>query len=136
MEINAKQVCEDILLLVEYMKPAVQAVSERHGLTPPQVWALHCVSCGHRTMGAVAGKLHCDASNVTGIIDRLVSQKLVVRAESEHDRRTKKLELTPRGHAVVEDLWQSLITSLRCDRLSPADRAAFHELINKLTQTV
>ena len=47
-------------------------------------------------MSALAGLLVCDASNVTGIADRLEARGLVER-RSGADRRVKTLALTPTG---------------------------------------
>jgi DNA-binding MarR family transcriptional regulator len=47
-------------------------------------------------MSALAGLLFCDASNVTGIADRLEARGLVER-RSVGDRRVKTLALTPAG---------------------------------------
>ena len=48
-------------------------------------------------MRQLADGLCCDASNVTGLVDRLESKGLVRRAASEDDRRVKVIELTPKG---------------------------------------
>ena len=48
-------------------------------------------------MGRLAQSLACDASNVTGLVDRLESRGLVRRRPSPEDRRVKVLDLTPAG---------------------------------------
>lgn len=48
-------------------------------------------------MGRLAETLACDASNVTGLVDRLESRGLVRRHPSASDRRVKVLVLTPTG---------------------------------------
>jgi DNA-binding MarR family transcriptional regulator len=48
-------------------------------------------------MGRLAETLACDASNVTGLVDRLESRGLVRRRPSASDRRVKVLVLTPTG---------------------------------------
>jgi len=48
-------------------------------------------------MRRLADALTCDASNVTGLVDRLESRGLVRRRASDVDRRVKVLELTPKG---------------------------------------
>src|ERR671928_2004208 len=48
-------------------------------------------------MSALAERLFCDASNVTGIVDRLEARGLVERRSSEGDRRVKALTLTEAG---------------------------------------
>jgi MarR family transcriptional regulator, organic hydroperoxide resistance regulator len=51
-------------------------------------------------MSSLAEALHCDNSNVTGIVDRLESAGLVERRPAPHDRRVKQLVLTLRGAAI------------------------------------
>jgi MarR family transcriptional regulator, organic hydroperoxide resistance regulator len=48
-------------------------------------------------MSALAERLFCDASNVTGLVDRLEARGLVERRSAEHDRRVKALALTSKG---------------------------------------
>lgn len=72
-------------------------------LSPPQMWALHHLQPGTPTpMGALAEALHCDNSNVTGIVDRLERRGLVERRPAEHDRRVTHLVLTEAGAALRE----------------------------------
>ena len=54
-------------------------------------------------MGELAEHLYCDASNVTGIVDRLEGRGLVERKPDPNDRRVKRLVLTPQG----QTLWQA-----------------------------
>ncbi len=70
-------------------------------LSPPQMWALRHLEPGvPLPMSALAGLLHCDNSNVTGIVDRLESRGLVERRPAEHDRRVKHLVVTEAGAGV------------------------------------
>src|SRR5436305_12556482 len=48
-------------------------------------------------MSALAERLLCDASNVTGLADRLEARGLVRRESAEGDRRVKALTITPDG---------------------------------------
>ena len=48
-------------------------------------------------MSALAERLFCDASNVTGLADRLEARGLVERRAAASDRRVKALAITPRG---------------------------------------
>ncbi len=48
-------------------------------------------------MSSLAERLFCDASNVTGIADRLEARGLVERRSAEGDRRVKALTLTEDG---------------------------------------
>jgi DNA-binding MarR family transcriptional regulator len=56
-------------------------------------------------MSALADAMFCDASNVTGIVDKLESRGLIARQGSEHDRRIKMLVVTERGREVRQQLF-------------------------------
>ena len=55
-------------------------------------------------MSALAERLFCDASNVTGLVDRLEARGLVERRSDAHDRRVKALTLTPAGVALRDQV--------------------------------
>jgi len=59
-------------------------------------------------MSDLAEALHCDNSNVTGIVDRLEDRGLVERRSATHDRRVKMLVVTERGAEVRERLAERL----------------------------
>src|SRR6188768_2232187 len=67
-------------------------------LSPAQCHVLHLIEPGRPVpMGQLAETLSCDASNVTGLIDRLETRGLIRRQPSARDRRVKVLLLTPAG---------------------------------------
>ena len=67
-------------------------------LSPAQCHVLHLIEPERPIpMGQLAETLACDASNVTGLVDRLESRGLVRRRPSAGDRRVKVLVLTPTG---------------------------------------
>ena len=55
-------------------------------------------------MSALADALHCDNSNITGIVDRLEAAGLAERRAAERDRRVKAVVLTPHGEAVRDEM--------------------------------
>ncbi len=55
-------------------------------------------------MSALAERLVCDASNVTGIVDRLEARGLIERREASRDRRLKMLALTEHGRRTRAEL--------------------------------
>ncbi len=132
MEISPQQTCDDLFSLLSRVKAAMYKISEPHNLTPVQVAALHTISDGHITMGDVATTMNCDASNVTGIIDRLVAQKLVIRRESTADRRTKNLVLTTEGQQIMARIIAELPGALGCQKLNAVERLTLHQVIAKL----
>jgi DNA-binding MarR family transcriptional regulator len=87
----------------------VLAVASEAGLSPPQVFALLALTPGERApMGDLAGILRCDASNVTGLTDRLEARGLVERRAAPHDRRVRHLVLTDAGAALREQVAERL----------------------------
>ena len=67
-------------------------------LSPPQAHALKVLRPGHPiAMRELADGLHCDPSNITGIVDRLEGRGLVERRTAPGDRRIKTLLLTGDG---------------------------------------
>ena len=71
----------------------------RHGLTPNDNRAIHALGdeATGRTMRSLAAELHCDASTVTWIVDRLEAKGLAERRGHPTDRRIKHVVLTPKG---------------------------------------
>lgn len=81
-------------------RPHVPAVAAQCGLTPAQCHVLRLLRPDNPLpMRTLADLLGCDASNVTGIVDRLEARGLVFRRPAGHDRRIKELALTPAGVA-------------------------------------
>src|SRR5436190_16165197 len=89
-------------------------------LSPIQCHVLHLIEPGRPLpMSRLAETLSCDASNVTGLVDRLESRGLVQRQPSPRDRRVKVLTLTPTGSRLrAQLLTQMTGQSLPLSRLS------------------
>ena len=85
----------DLLMRQRTRLPQVAAEFE---LSEPQCHVLRLLDPGAGApMRTVVERLGCDASNVTGIVDRLEARGLVERTACAHDRRVRMLRLTPRG---------------------------------------
>src|SRR5882762_11600750 len=73
-------------------------LAARHGLSAVQAKVLlQLQPDGALTMRALAGQLQYDASNLTGVVDRLEAMGAVRRRPHPEDRRVKRVELTPEG---------------------------------------
>lgn len=70
--------------------------AERLELTPPMAGTLMMLE-EPQPMRALAEMHGCDASNMTGIADRLEARGLAERRPDPDDRRVKLLALTPSG---------------------------------------
>src|SRR5260221_10704828 len=60
------------------------------------------------TMRNLAGQLQYDASNLTGVVDRLEDMKAVRRQAQPNDRRAKAVILPERGKRPGEGFWERL----------------------------
>ncbi len=81
------------------------AVCEEFDLTPSQGMALRSLDPERPlAMSTLADALACDASNVTGIVDKLESRGLIARRGADHDRRIKMLCVTQAGRALRDRL--------------------------------
>ena len=89
-------------------------------LSPVQCHVLQLIEPGRPLpMGRLAETLSCDASNVTGLVDRLESRGLIQRRTSASDRRVKVLQLTREGSRLRAHLLKRMTgRSLPLSRLS------------------
>jgi DNA-binding MarR family transcriptional regulator len=83
-------------------------------------------------MRRLAEGLGCDASNVTGIVDRLEERGLVRRQAAGHDRRVKELTLTAAGIAARAEVIDRLAEPPEAiARLSADDQQALCAILRK-----
>ncbi|UWZ59663.1 MarR family transcriptional regulator [Dactylosporangium aurantiacum] len=87
-------------------------------------------------MRDLAEWLHCDASNVTGIVDGLERRGLVTRQSSPSDRRVKHLVLTEEGERRRDLLHARSAQNARAVfGLPDADREQLRDLLARLLDT-
>jgi MarR family transcriptional regulator, organic hydroperoxide resistance regulator len=105
-------------------------------LPPVQCHVLHLLEPDQPLpMGRLAATLSCDASNVTGLVDRLEARGLVRRRPSPADRRIKELELTSEGTRVRAQLLKRISGApLPIGRLSPRQQRALVRLLERLVE--
>lgn len=117
-------------------KYGMVAVAEAHNITLQQAITLSLLEPDTGVpMRAVGEYLTCDASTVSGIVDRLVSLKFIERKEKDTDRRIKLITLTKSGLRLREELLK-VATEKRMpalNTLSNGELKEFIRLINKAT---
>jgi DNA-binding MarR family transcriptional regulator len=90
------------------------------------------------SMREFAENMFCDASNATGLIDRLEKRGLVERRTAVSDRRAKVVRLTPAGSrlyrrvdaAVMDDAPPAIA------KLSAADQRTLREIIDRALNNI
>lgn len=88
-------------------KQGLVRLSEEYDLTIVQTFTLCLIDPDKPVpMNSISRLLSCDASNVTGIADRLEARGYMVRTESKEDRRIKAIALTQKGLELRNELLQ------------------------------
>jgi DNA-binding MarR family transcriptional regulator len=109
------------------------AIAAEFDLTPMQMGAIRTLDPDQPVpMSELAGSLHCDASNVTGLVDRLETHGLVERRGADGDRRIKMIALTAEGARVRE----ALVTRMsepppQLAALSASDQRALRDVLRR-----
>lgn len=96
------------------------------GVTTAQSLALLAMKAGGgRTMGEVAEALGVSAGTATRVVDKLVRDGQVERAENPEDRRSVCVGATAAGRATISDLeecygrfWRSIYAAVPPDKLT------------------
>lgn len=89
--------------------PRIPAVAQRFGLSPKQlvlIWRLPPGST--MSMREMGERLSCDASFMTGIVDRLEDDGLIERRSDPDDRRVTLIALTGEGAAMRDEALEAL----------------------------
>lgn len=131
--------CEAWQLLVQFsftQRASLPALAAELELSPAQCHLLNLIKPDRpMPMGRLAGALSCDASNVTGLVDRLESRGLIQRRASDEDRRVKVLSLTPLGARLRAALLERMTAPpANLERLSAEERRALVRLLRRLIE--
>ena len=80
-----------------------QDVSDKFGVTGPQLWALKTIAQdGSIPLGELSKKMYLHPSTISGVIDRLEDKGYVVRDRDTGDRRVINVKLTLKGKRLVQ----------------------------------
>lgn len=123
--------------LVHGLERASKSMTGQLGVTGPQRLAVRVIGLfPGLSAGDLALILHVHPSTLTGVLQRLTAQGLLVRIEDQSDRRRAVLRLTPRGkrvnavrHGTVE---AAIGQALR--GITSRERAATRRVISRLAE--
>lgn len=92
-----------LLQLMFQSKHRLNHISEKYDMTTMQSAALRLLTKDDpKAMRFLSDYFMCDASTVTGLVDRLEAHKLIARSNHATDRRVKLIALTDEGEKVKE----------------------------------
>lgn len=110
-----------------------EAAASAHELSGAQARLLALVVTEPRPMSRLATVLHCEPSNVTGLVDRLERRGLVERRPDPQDRRVKQIAPTDEGRELSAKVWANLSFAAEpLKGLAHAERVQLRDLLRKM----
>ena len=126
----AREAWAPLFEIIQAQMRRFPAMAAEFELSPVQAHTLRTLGYGPQPMSALADYLACDASNVTGLVDRLEGRGLVERRSAEHDRRVKLLCLTEAGAELQRRLMERLAEPpASLSALSTADLSVLRDVL-------
>lgn len=124
------------LLILSFFpaKIAFSKVAEQLDLTFMQLLTL-CLVDSYKegpVLQGITATLGCDASNVTGFVDKLVQLGLLERSESPYDRRSKIIRLTRKGVQIQQEALRVFDKSGFMEVLTVEEKSTLVHILRKL----
>lgn len=102
---DVNQVLETIIYLSTESRRITKELARRAELTGPQLTVVKLLEqVGELSLSELSERIRAQNSTVTGIIDRMEREGLVVRERSKEDRRVVHIKLTPKGAGIARDI--------------------------------
>lgn len=133
------RIVETILYLYSESRRVTKHVARGMGLTGPQITALKILEAvGDLSLTELSERMSARNSTITGIVDRMERDGLVVRERSQTDRRVVRIRATERGLEIAGGVpvtaMELFAGALRS--LSSADRADLRRILLELADRV
>ena len=89
-------------------------------------------------MSHLAQFLKVSRPAATGLVDRLIVQRLVKREEDRSDRRVVRVTITPKGRKIIANIWeQKRRTFVQVfGQISPQDRAQYITILEQVASNL
>lgn len=105
MKNDVDEVIEAIVYLYTEGRRVTKELARRADLTGPQLTVVKMLEqIGDLSLSELSDRIRAQNSTVTGIIDRMVRENLVVRERSKEDRRVVYIRLTPKGRKLAQEI--------------------------------
>jgi DNA-binding MarR family transcriptional regulator len=125
-----------LMQLMFQSKHRLNHISEMHDITTMQSAALRLLSKDEpKPMRYLSDYFMCDASTVTGLVDRLEAHDLITRSQHATDRRVKLIGLSEKGVTVKEAILEETLKAEteRLDTiLSSDERTTLRDILLRL----
>ena len=132
--------------MIELMPKCIRGFSRyehnylsRGEITLPQLRTLEYLSriegC---LMSETAKYLGISRPAATGLVDRLITQRLIEREYNEKDRRVIKIKITPKGKKIVSSIWEQKRRSFIkvFSKISGQEREQYIRIMEKIAHVL
>ena len=105
IKVEVDQILEAIIYLYTESRRITKEVARRASLTGPQLTVVKMLEqIGDLSLSELSERIRAQNSTVTGIIDRMEREGLVVRTRSSEDRRVVRIQLTTKGAKLAREI--------------------------------
>jgi len=132
-------ILESIVYLSTESRRITKELARRADLTGPQLTVLKMLEgVGDLSLSNLSERIRAQNSTVTGIIDRMEREGLVVRTRSVEDRRVVHIRLTDKGARIAGEIAVEPMEIFRnaLETLSPAEMRDLLGLLTKIARRV
>jgi DNA-binding MarR family transcriptional regulator len=132
-------ILEAIVYLYTESRRVTKEVARRADLTGPQLTVLKVLEgLGDLSLSELSERIRAQNSTVTGIIDRMEREGLVVRARSTEDRRVVHIQLTDKGARIAREIAVEPMEVFRSalESLSAGEMRDLLRILTKIAQRV
>jgi DNA-binding MarR family transcriptional regulator len=132
-------ILEAILYLYTESRRVTKELARQVDLTGPQLTVLKMLEgLGDLSLSELSERIRAQNSTVTGIIDRMEREALVVRTRSTEDRRVVKIKLTDKGSKIARAIAVEPMEIFRgaLDSLSAGETRELLKILTKIAKRV
>jgi len=98
-------IVETVVYIYTESRRLTKGIAREVGLTGPQLTVIKLLETfGDLSLSSLSERIRAQNSTVTGIIDRMEREELVVRERSTSDRRVVLIKLTPKGKELARSV--------------------------------
>lgn len=102
-DVAISEIMQSLRRIFKAIQDYSHEVSEKFGITGPQLWALKTISQNESLSLSDLGKrMYLHPSTITGVIDRLEKKRYVTRVRDQVDRRVIYVQLTAEGKRLAK----------------------------------
>ncbi len=133
------QIIETIIYLYTESRRITKELARRAQLTGPQLTVVKILEqIGDLSLTELSERIRAQNSTVTGIIDRMEREGLVLRARSTEDRRVVKIKLTDKGSKIARAIAVEPMEIFRgaLESLSAGETRELLKILTKIAKRV